>query len=50
MIKRFREVTGIYIEKIIGQDRYAFAHSDSNDFYDLIEQAKTGGYHGSILM
>lgn len=50
MIKRFEEVEGRYIEKIIGQDRLAFAHSDSNDFYDLIEWSKAGDYYGSIIM
>lgn len=37
MIKRLQEVSGKYIEKIIGQDQFAYAHSDTNDFYDLIE-------------
>lgn len=50
MIRRFKEVEGRYIEKIIGQDRFAFAHSDTSDFYDLIEWSKTGEYYGSILL
>ncbi len=50
MIKRFKEIEGRYIEKIIGQDRLAFAHSDTDDFYDLIEWAERGGYQGSIIM
>ena len=50
MIKRFREVEGRYIEKIIGQDRFAYAHSDTSDFYDLIEWSKAGGYQGSIII
>lgn len=50
MIKRFKEIEGRYIKKIIGQDRFAFAHSDTNDFYDLIEWSKAGGYQGSIIM
>lgn len=50
MIKHFKEIEGKYIEKIIGQDRFAFAHSDTSDFYDLIEWAKSGGYQGSIIM
>lgn len=37
MIKRLQEVSGKYIEKIIGQNRFSYAHSDTNDFYDLIE-------------
>lgn len=50
MIKRFKEIEGRYIEKIIGQDRLAFAHSDAGDFYDLIAWAKRGGYQGSVIM
>lgn len=50
MIRRFKETSGRYIEKIIGQDRFAFAHSDTNDFYDLIEWSKVGRYYGSIIM
>lgn len=50
MIRRFKEVEGRYIEKIIGQDRLAFAHSDTSDFYDLIEWSKKGEYYGSIII
>lgn len=50
MIRRFKEVEGRYIEKIIGQDRFAFAQSDSTDFYDLVECAETGEYRGSIII
>ena len=50
MIKRLQEVSGKYIEKIIGQDRFSYAHSDTNDFYDLIEQSKSGGYQGSVIL
>ena len=44
MVRRFEKTTGRYIEKIIGQDRLAYAHSDTNDFYDLVEWSKAGGY------
>ena len=44
MVRRFEKTTGRYIEKIIGQDRFAYARSDTNDFYDLIEWSKAGGY------
>ena len=47
MIKRFKEVSGLYIEKIYGQDRLAFAMSDTSDLYDLVEYAQRGGYQGS---
>lgn len=50
MIRRFREIEGRYIEKIIGQDRLAFAQSDSSDFYDLIEWSERGEYYGSVIM
>ena len=50
MIKRLQEVSGKYIEKIIGQNRFAYAHSDTNDFYDLIEWSKSGGYQGSVIL
>lgn len=51
MIRRFNEVCGRTIEKIPGQDRFAFAHSDSNDFYDLAEWAESGReYYGSVLL
>ena len=50
MIKRLQEVSGKYIEKIIGQDRFAYAHSDTNDLYDLIEWSKSGGYQGSVIL
>ncbi len=49
MIKRFNELNGLYIEKIYGQERLAYAMSDSSDLYDLIEFAERGGYQGSII-
>ncbi len=49
MIKRFNEVNGIYIEKIFGQDRLAFAMSDTSDLYDLVEYTQRGGYQGSVI-
>ncbi len=33
MIRKFREQTGKYIEKIFGQDRLAYAMSDTEDLY-----------------
>lgn len=50
MINRFKEAEGRSIEKIVGQDRLAFAHSDITDFYDLIELSENGGYQGSVIM
>ena len=49
MIKRFKELSGLYIEKIYGQDRFAFAMSDTSDLYDLVEYAQRGGYQGSVI-
>lgn len=50
MIRRFKKTEGRYIEKIVGQDRFAFAHSDSGDFHDLAEWSASGGYPGSVLI
>ena len=50
MVRRFEKTTGRYIEKIIGQDRLAYAHSDTTDFYDLVEWSKAGGYQGSVIL
>ncbi len=49
MIKRFSKIRGKCLEKIYGQDRLAFSHSDTTDFYDMIEWAERGGYKGSVL-
>ena len=49
MIRRFDQVFGRYIEKIPGQERFAFALSDQEDFYDQIEWAKRGGYQGAVI-
>lgn len=49
MIRRFKEVNGMYIDKIYGQDRFGFSHTDSSDLYDLVEWAERGGYPGSEL-
>ncbi len=49
MIKRFSEVNGLYIEKIYGQDRLAYAMSDTADLYDLVEYAERSGYQGSVI-
>ena len=50
MIKRFDTVEGRYIEKIYGQDRLAYAHTDTSDLYDLVEWAERGGYPGSVIL
>ncbi|SEQ67043.1 hypothetical protein [Butyrivibrio sp. TB] len=50
MIKRFKEVSGLYIEKIYGQDRLAFAMSDTSDLYDLVEYAQHGGCQGFVIL
>ena len=50
MIKKFEKVTGRYIEKIIGQEKLAYAMSDTSDMYDLVEWSPHGGYPGSVIM
>ena len=50
MIKRFDRIEGRYIEKIYGQDRLAYAHTDTSDLYDLVEWAERGGYSGSVIL
>ena len=50
MIKRFDKTNGRYIEKIFGQDRLAYAHTDTADLYDLVEWAERGGYPGSVIL
>lgn len=50
MLKRFEKTTGRYIEKIYGQERLAYAHTDSSDLFDLVEWAERGGYPGSVIM
>jgi len=37
MIKRFEKTYGRYVLNVNGSDRYAYAHSDSSDLYDLNE-------------
>ena len=49
MIKRFERRDGRFIEKIYGQERLAYAMSDSSDLYDLVEWAEHGGYPGSTV-
>lgn len=49
MLKRFEKITGNAIETICGQNRFAFSHSDTADFYDLPERLQYGSYPGSVL-
>ncbi len=49
MLKRFKKVNGKYIDRIYGQERLAFAHSGTEDFYDMIGWAERGGYQGSVI-
>lgn len=49
MLKRFEKITGNAIETICGQNRFAFSHSDTADFYDLPERLQYGRYPGSVL-
>lgn len=49
MIKYFQNVEGNYIEKIDGQERFAYSQSDMVDFYELAELMEHGGYRGSTI-
>ncbi len=42
MIHRFESIQSRYLEEIPGQSRFAFAHTGSSDFYDLVEYAQEG--------
>ena len=49
MNRRFERILGHAIEMIPGQERFAYALSDTQDLYDLLEWEKHGGYRGSVL-
>lgn len=48
MIKRFDRIEGRSVVKIYGQERLAYACSDSSDLYDLVEWEARGGHPGSV--
>lgn len=50
MVRRFDTVRGKYVEPIPEQRRFGFAHTDSNDLYDLVGWAERGGYPGSTVL
>ena len=50
MIKRFNEIHGINITKPEGQDRFAFAVSEFEDFYDVAHWEGKNGYRGAVIM
>nr|WP_297707161.1 hypothetical protein [uncultured Butyrivibrio sp.] len=43
MIKKFKEPGGLYLTKIIGQDRLAFAMTDTSDFIDSDHRNRSYG-------
>ena len=49
MIRRFKEVEGVALTPIRGQDRLAYALSDHTDTYDLIAWNEMGGYRGMTI-
>ncbi|MBO4494271.1 MAG: hypothetical protein J5752_00265 [Clostridiales bacterium] len=49
MIRKFNEVEGRYIERVEGQERFAYSLSDTEDFYDMIEWQEKGGYQGAVI-
>lgn len=48
-VKRCGSVAGMYYELIPGQDRYGFAHSDSEEFYEIPDWESSGGYQGATI-
>ena len=49
MIRRIEKPEGVYIERIPGQERLAYALSDQEDLYDMASWAERGGYRGSVI-
>lgn len=49
MFNRFEKVRGMSIDKIIGQERFAFTQTDYIGFYDMIEYSKKQTYQGSSI-
>ena len=49
MIRKFNEVDGRYIERVEGQERFAYSLSDTEDFYDMIEWQEKCGYQGAVI-
>ena len=49
MIRKFKNVEGTYIEKIEGQERFAYSQSDSIEFYELMEIAEKSEHPGSVI-
>ena len=50
MLRKFKRIYGYYLEKIPGQERFAYARSDQEDLYDLIAWSRRGGYPGSVIL
>lgn len=50
MLRKFKRISGYYLEEIPGQERFAYARSDQEDLYDLIAWSKRGGYPGSVIL
>ena len=48
-IKRCKEVKGRSLQLIDGQSRYAFSLSDYEEFWDMKDWLKQGGYQGATI-
>lgn len=49
MIKKFDETKGINITKIENQSRFAYAVSEFEDFYDVLNGNYINGYRGAVI-
>ncbi len=50
MIKRFERTYGYDARMIMGQSRYLYALSSTEDFYDMEGWLERGGYKGSVII
>lgn len=48
-IKKCSHIDGFYFTLIQGQSRYYYGHSDTEEFYEIPDWLKNGGYQGSVI-
>lgn len=49
MIRKFDETKGLNITKIESQSRFAYAVTDFEDFYDVLNRNDKHGYRGAVI-
>ncbi|MBQ1862313.1 MAG: hypothetical protein II149_02240, partial [Clostridia bacterium] len=49
MIRKFDETKGLNITKIESQSRFAYAVTDFEDFYDVLNRNDKNGYRGAVI-